>query len=174
MFKTDKVFEFKWLRGNTIRNVIWYKCSKCDKKLKVQPNKLESHCTVFINRVYYNESAEHEEDEVIEKVTIGLPDSVKQKIIEFESLSVKPATMVERLRREGIQVEKSKIHNFLKKYRQKSNGSSKLTLEDLVNWCEAHKIIPENDNDAYVANYEYYTHPERDFRVFLTAKTLIG
>ena len=76
--------------------------------------------------------------------------------------------------RDGIQPPpKTKINNIVQSIRKSKKESPQPSLNDLKKWCEQHSEIPDDQNQVFVANFEYESFPDQIFRVFLTTKPLI-
>jgi len=88
-------------------------------------------------------------------------------------LSFKTQAIIEKLRKEGVVIQKIKLSNFLQTERKKRLGDKKFTLNDLVQWAEARKEKPSEENTVFVPKYEFETFPEIEFRIFITTKRLM-
>ena len=170
------LFDCKWRKLNECNDTLWYMCNGgCKKRCKLVMTRDETNrCTFFIDSEFFNESGNHD-DKQIEKPTIGLPEHVKLKIIEYDRLNIKPMAIIEHLRSDGIvSIKHEQLYNFLKIQRRKNLGSTKFSLQDLVDWANQHSSIPTDENSTFVYKFEHATQPNREFRIFLTTKRLIS
>ena len=66
-------------------------------------------------------------------------------------------------------------NNLLKSIRKKKLGKKLPSLNELKEWCEQHKLIPDDDDEVFVGNYSVEAKlEEKDFRIFLTTKRLMA
>jgi hypothetical protein len=63
--------------------------------------------------------------------------------------------------------------NFLQALRRKDNGPVTATLNDVKNWCDERKAIPDDEDTPFVFQYEISAMPEQKFRIFITTKRLV-
>ncbi|RNA00128.1 hypothetical protein BpHYR1_021151 [Brachionus plicatilis] len=85
-----------------------------------------------------------------------------------------PKLTANKLIRDGIQPPpKLKINNIFQTVRKSQKESPQPSLNDLKKWCDQYSEILENQNQVFVANFEYESFPDQIFRVFLTTKRLI-
>ena len=78
-----------------------------------------------------------------------LPLEVKAKIDELLSKNVtKPKAIMEHLR-SFPKFKKSVLTTYLRKWKKKKYGPSKLSLSEFQKWCEENKTIPADDDTPY-------------------------
>ncbi len=46
-------------------------------------------------------------------------------------------------------------------------------MNDLINFAKENSNVPDDENEVFVANYEYEVEPVREFRIFMTTTNLI-
>ncbi len=109
----------------------------------------------------------HEDEDEDGIVQVGLSEEVKKKVLHYDSLGVKPMAIMKILRKDGVVESIGKIRNFVKRSRAKQNGPSKCSLQDLVDWANQHKKIPNDDNEPFVTAFNFSILPERDFKVLI-------
>ena len=114
---------------------------------------------------YFDNKGHHfdDVDEIVEQEK-GIPKDYRSKIIDLDILRVKPEIIIEKLRKEGVVIQKMKLNE------KKRLGDKKLTLNDWVKWVEARKEIPSEKNTVFVPKYEFETFPEIELRIFITKK----
>lgn len=173
--KNEEVFGAKWTRLNTYNNVIWYKCKRCTKRLKITKT-IDEKWTIHIEDSALNEDEKHvdevdDDDDTSKKQKI--PDNVRQEIFKLYRNGVRPAAIIEHLRADNIHINSNQMSYLLKSYKQKEMGNTKFSLNDLVNFAKDNSNIPDDENEVFVANYEYEVEPVREFRIFMTTRNLI-
>jgi hypothetical protein len=164
-------FDTKWTQLNTIKNVVWFKCKLCDKRLKIVC--LENNiCVAHIENTFFTNGVHVDEEK--EKTERGIPKHLRVKILELDSAGVKPASLISKLRKEGIILQMQQLNNFLKNERKKRLGSKAFCLKDLIDYAELKLAVPDDMNEVFVSDFNYKTEPRVGFRIFLTTKKLIS
>lgn len=156
---------------NIQHEVHWYKChiKNCPIRLKMilNPDEKESVTIEIMN-------GDHAHDpEVVKFTNKSIDPKSREKIAELDRLGIKSSKIVTELRKLGLQVPTS-MPNILKTIREQK-GPSSFTLNTLKNWCEQRSTIPQNEDEMFVAGFDYiadYSSPK--FRLFITTKRLIA
>ena len=176
-----------WLKEKQVPGrhgvAIFYSCKhkKCTLSIKLFLPNLSERCTLFVeakagDKRPFAELHQHGNDKTDDDEDgSGIPEAIKAKLIEYESLHVRPMTMLEQLRKANIVPPTFRqLNNFLCYYRKKQLGGNTHCLQDCVDWAEKHSSKPADDDKAYVSNYMYETLPNRKFRCFIATTRLIG
>ena len=80
LINIESYFGTQWEQGNTLKNVVWFKCKNCDKRLKVVKHFKTDH---------FNENGNHEHFQVHdeeEKTTRGIPLIHRPEIDRLDNL----------------------------------------------------------------------------------------
>lgn len=103
----------------------------------------------------YRRVAEHDHEGSTNAVSV-LSDEAKGYIKQYviEGLTLKKILF--RLRdMKIVQPEKTQVESFIKKCRKEIFGDSKVTVEDMVTFCEQNSETPEDIDQAFVLAYEH-------------------
>ncbi|CAF1117015.1 unnamed protein product, partial [Brachionus calyciflorus] len=142
-----------------------YLSKGCKAALYLQPTQ-NSAGLCFVSVEDHSNHPQHERDQIDERIT--------QRIKELESLGVIAQGIIQQLIRDGLQPpSKAKINNIIQSVRKTKKEIAQPSLSDLKRWCEQYNNIPEDENQVFVANFEYESFPIQIFRVFLTTRRLI-
>jgi hypothetical protein len=169
--KRKKLFGGHWKQLSAKNDVLWFQCKCCGEKCKIQL--LGGDRCVGSLEAGFLEMEHGDKLDGRRRIACGLTDEVKAALLNYEELNVKPQAMMENLRKTGVIVSMTQITGFLKRTRR-NNSNNKFTMRGLVNWAEDRKTLPDDDDQLYVPKNEYTTEPERNFRMFMTTKRLIG
>jgi hypothetical protein len=176
--KHEKIFNAEWTRLNTFNNVIWYKCKRCSTRLKLSLN-LNGKWIILIEKDGLNEDEIHEDleeqqdGEMEKNEKIKLPDNIKQLIISSYSDGNKPQGILEKLRDQNIHIDKKQINYVIRNDKLQRLGKNRFNLQDLIDFAVENSKIPEDEDEVFVADYDYEIEPERQFRIFMTTINLV-
>jgi hypothetical protein len=185
----EEFLGFKWhlkKTTSTAKGIThWYHCSEglrskkqdCPKVIQLAINASTETCIIL------QSLDEHVHNPLPEgKIKHGIEPEVKIKIKEFEALGLKPSHMLIQLRKYTTKIPTQlQLSNYLKEVRKNLEGDLgvKICLQDFENFYAAHKPIPEDDDQMFVADCKTEVFIEkgemvRIFRIFLTTKRLIS
>ncbi len=71
-------FDSKWTQLNTVKNIVWFKCKMCDKRIKLVC--LDEICVAHIEESYFTNGVHVDEEK--EKIERGIPKHLRPKILE--------------------------------------------------------------------------------------------
>lgn len=173
-----------WKRGKTDlvkqATVINFQCTggNCPKKLRVLIKKSETIGDRFIQSgsiLLSSDEHEHSNANGQEKKK-KISQQVKDRIYELCFLNLTPNQIIQKLTNEKLEPpSKVDLNNLLKSIRKKELGKKLPSLNELKEWCEQHKLIPDDDDEVFVGNYSVEAKlEEKDFRIFLTTKRLMA
>ncbi|CAF0979499.1 unnamed protein product [Brachionus calyciflorus] len=174
----DKPFEenswtCKRATENLTWDVIWYKCVKCDIRLKIVPNSdLNDSVMICISNEIHDHSKWQESNR-----HYVIREPARSKIIEYERMNMKPSTILDMLEQHKMECPSIRqLNNFLSNYRRSQNGSKCITMSELVEFVSPKLSVPNDVDEAFVAAYEYDAPSieKRWFRLFITTKRLIS
>ena len=158
----------------------WYGCrvKGCPRKMQVVLN-IDSltEVTILLGNKPHVHNEAGDEGRILKNPGVH-PDS-KQKIIELESLGVKPKAILYRLHELNLpEPTMQQLNNFLKNHRSKQAGiegpSSTLCLNDLKDWAQTRASMPDDPDQVFVPAAEFIALPRKIFRMFVTTKRLLG
>jgi hypothetical protein len=91
-------FDSQWTQLNTKKNIIWFKCKTCDKRLKLVC--FDYYCVVHIEDTYFTNGVHlDEEKEMLER---GIPKHLRAKIVQLDNAGVRGIEVpLERKRNRG-------------------------------------------------------------------------
>jgi hypothetical protein len=90
-----------WKKLNTKGDVSMFQCKCCDKRLKLQLSVTGDSCQVCVE-AFSDKTHDFNGSMAANVVKMGLTQEIKDKIIKFDKLNVKPVAIMEQLRNEGI------------------------------------------------------------------------
>lgn len=104
----------------------------------------------------YRKDAEHDH-EVINNVPKRLSDEIKKLIEGYVEDGLTLSKILHKLRHTHNlhDPEKNQVKNYIKTYRKRRFGDSKVTIQDIIDFCELHKTIPEGVDTAFVLDYHH-------------------
>lgn len=107
--------------------------------------------------LYRKANAPHNHEE-LENISKRIPDSVKAIIKELVEEQHTLKRIVQKLRdREDIAVQpgKNQVENYIKQCRKELYGDSKITLQEMVDFCAQNQTPPEDIDEAFVLAYAH-------------------
>lgn len=111
----------------------------------------------------YRKSLPHDH-ETSENRTKKVQDSVRQLITDLveEGKTKKQICHILRRKQDIKQPQPQQVASIIKMHRKVIFGDSKITLEDIVEFCGSHSAIPDDIDTAFVANFEVSAPEESD------------
>lgn len=134
----------------------------------------------------YQKTLPHNHDE-IDNARYGLSDYAKKRIIDLFEARNKPAAILYVLSRdENIQhVSLNQVKNTIETYKKSKYGRTNITLNELENFVKERMVVPENEDDSFVINFErspvdqvenkwfrYLVSTKRMLRIAINAKNI--
>lgn len=88
---------------------------------------------------------------------IKLPAEIERSIETLIDLKILPRNIMVQLRLDFPNAEftKVQVYSYYKKHRKALFGKSKLSVEEMVRFCEANINVPESMDDAFVLAYDH-------------------
>lgn len=121
-----------------------------------------------------NQLHDHENHE---NLRTTVPEAVKTEILDLKAKGNTPKAILFKLqKRTDIEVpSKSQIENVIDVQKKKNVGLATTTMNDLLEFYENNKNIPEDDDTAFVANFERSERGSKEkwFRFYMTTKRLL-
>ena len=151
----------------------YYKCNKALCKMRVY-----IHCTsITAEYCIYRSEGQHEH--VISSTNRGVTQQQKDEIIRlYESGVTFPKNIAAQLKSKDLEIEISKLKNFIASHKKKTLGKSTIKLHEVLEWCQANSSIPDDYDEVFTGKYDIF---ERDpikktqvIRVFFTTKRLLS
>lgn len=119
--------------------------------------------------VHHNNTSAH-------GLTTQQKEFIKKK---FQDGITKPNSILDRFREEGIpEPPKSKLINHLKTVREEKYGSPTMSANEIREWCENQKNVPDDLDTAFVLSYHVYAESnvveEQDLKIVISTKRLLS
>lgn len=153
----------------------YYRCNYVTQRAKKQCNsgiftKSEFHRTRS-KIILYRKTSAHNHEELTEKSKSAKKDEtekIRKKITDMYASRLKPTTIRHQLR------AMEDIPKDL--YKEETYGKGKITMNQLAQFFEKHKEIPENQDDAFIVMFARSKPGETNekwFRYFVSTKRLL-
>ncbi len=82
---------------------------------------------------------------------------------------------MEKLRNDGMPaIKMSQVKYQIAKYDNTNRPRRDFSLRDITEWADAHSARPNDVDVPFVTKFWYTAEAERDFRMFISTKRLIG
>lgn len=128
--------------------------------------------------ILFRATHSHTHNDIDTKANTGLPDEVKVVIKELWLLKIKPKAILENLnnRQQLPKPSMRQVTNYLSVLNSQKFGRSSISLGEIEAWCEEKSIIPENEDEGFIVNYEIDTKEEDNplFRFYVSTKRLLN
>lgn len=116
-------------------------------------------------------------DHTVLKKEVGIPTAVKNEIKFLFNLGLKPKAILENLSKKQMGLPgKTQLSNYLKILKDEKFGPATISLGQLSKWLQGKSLVPNDENEGFVINYEVgFDDEEGDnyFRFFISSKKLL-
>jgi hypothetical protein len=165
----NEKWRYEYTRKTSDGEKKYYKCafSNCESKLCCLAHSNSEKASISIAEIEHDHTKPNNP---------RLGDSVKQDIINLYKLGItKPKAIIRELAKKNIHnIKREAISNFIQRYKNKEFGPVKIGLNDLKEWCDKRRTIPDDDDKVYVEDSDInYVNNQLIIRIFLTTKRLI-
>lgn len=155
---------------------IFYRCNKVKRQGPQCAAQLYLLFDAVSDDVLMYRTGEHDHYSLPES-QYGISIQVKEQINTLVDLHLKPKAIMHNLAKiEGITLPKmSQLRNYLYQQRRFKYGCPTISLGELEAWLLSHSIIPNDDHEVYVLDYEIFEQIEPPkFRFVISTKFLMN
>lgn len=157
----------------------WYRCNKvkrrgpqCSAELYTIHNFEPKNEQIKL----YRKNLVHDHENHANKIT-KVAQNFKDEIIDHFKNGFKPKGILYKFqdRQDIVKPSIEQVRNVIEQYKEKNHGQTNTTMNDLLEFYEKHKQIPENQDEPFIANFKRSPKDEKEkcFRLFITTKRLL-
>lgn len=157
---------------------VFYRCNLVQKKGKQCAARLCLLYNLSNNKVFLLRSiSRHTHMDIPTKRKAYMSEAVKAEIKKLFEIKAKPKEILYRLSlMETLNSfhlpSKTQVNNYLAYLKKQMHGDTRISLRTLETWLEEKSVVPTEDDDPFILNYEV-KYASGDFRYFVTTLTLL-
>lgn len=122
----------------------------------------------------FRTDSEHTHESIETKRSASISPSTEEEIRRLYSVATKPKAIRLSLAKNDFPVPTmTQLKNFLSKLSKEKFGASSMSLGELEKWLKENSVIPEDEDIAFVVDYQVSYDDELSFRFFMSTKRLL-